>query len=517
MINKWHCIIVYLFFAVCGSLYCIEEKTLGLDTDTLLKSAGSQAGITRLDFIRSRPVLALSSKRNFDEINADRDMAISFTEKDASFFADSTGNYKVTVSPSLSVVDHRFSRIGSGAALFTGMSSGKTSPLNIEPKNSGALFSANKRMGDFSLEFWLHPFNLENSEEIVLWTANLQNIMIGEFQSIRCLSLKNKLEWSFKNFFISPDGKNSKDLVLRGLSAIVPKTWSHHIISFDSSSGVLEYIVNGKTEAIEYATNTGAEGGEVFLPVTGERGSFILGGTYSGLMDEFIIHKNSAASVKTQKYPDRGGRIETKAIGLGGNFGTVKKIEAAGGRTSILNAKINNEHRQNGRFRFSDDSEIQFFIRASNNPYQWDNPWQTVIPGADISTEIYGRYVQIAADFYPSANGETSPYLEELRIIYIPEDPPMPPANLVAVAMDEAVLLQWKNSPTQNTQGYLVYYGTSSDNFLQPIDAGKNNSIRIEGLKNGVLYYFRVAAYTQNTANTNIGEFSREARARPLK
>jgi hypothetical protein len=137
-------------------------------------------------------------------------------------------------------------------------------------------------------------------------------------------------------------------------------------------------------------------------------------------------------------------------------------------------------------------------------------------------------------DFYPSANGEASPYLEELRITYMPDEPPLPPALLTAVAMDGAVRLQWRNSPDKNAQGYLVFYGTISDDYfgeganlgISPIDVGKVNSINIEGLQNGVLYYFRVAAYSNNnTADTgtnyappfHTGEFSREVRARPLQ
>ena len=528
---KWHLVIFYLFFAVYGSLFGIGEKTLRLNADSILKTAESRTGITELAFIRSKPVLALSSSANSGDIIDDFDLALSFSQGD-SFLTDSAGNYSVTGSSSVTFADHRFARIGSGAALFSGLSSGRSAPLKIETKNSAALFSANKRMGDFSIEFWLNPFNLENSEEIVLWAANLQTVMNGEFQSINCSSLKNKLEWSFKNFFISPDGKNSVDLILRGISAVVPKTWSHHVIRFDSVTGMLEYLVNGKSEAIEYATNTRAEGGEVFLPVTGERGNFILGGSYSGLMDEFIIRKSFDNIVEIQKFPNRGGRLVTKAFDLGGGYGTVKKIDASGGRTSIKNAKINNEHRQDGRFRFSDDSEIQFFIRASNNPFRWDLPWQPVIPGSEIDTNIYGTYVQIAIDFYPSANGETSPYLEELRLVYIPDEPPLPPVQLTAIAMDGAVQLRWRNSPNQNAQGYLVYYGTSSDEYfgdaaalgISPIDAGKNNSITIDGLKNGVLYFFRVVAYSRRNPGDSVympqfhaGEFSREVRARPLQ
>jgi hypothetical protein len=77
--------------------------------------------------------------------------------------------------------------------------------------------------------------------------------------------------------------------------------------------------------------------------------------------------------------------------------------------------------------------------------------------------------------------------------------------------------------------GYLVYYGTEKDQYFctdalpgaSPIDAGMKNSLFIDGLKNGVLYYFRVSAYDRRNPGDSqafhAGEFSREVSARPLK
>jgi hypothetical protein len=171
---------------------------------------------------------------------------------------------------------------------------------------------------------------------------------------------------------------------------------------------------------------------------------------------------------------------------------------------------------------------MQFFIRASDNPYRMDEVvWRSFTPGADIPVEIQGRYVQLAIDFYPSADGETSPYLEELRIIYMPGEPPLPPQVVTATAVDGGVQLRWKNSPDTNTAGYLIYYSAARGEYFgedallggSPIDAGKRNSLFIDGLKNGTLYYFRIAAYDRRDNGPlgyHAGEFSREVTARPL-
>jgi hypothetical protein len=74
-----------------------------------------------------------------------------------------------------------------------------------------------------------------------------------------------------------------------------------------------------------------------------------------------------------------------------------------------------------------------------------------------------GRYVQIATEFFPSGDGETTPYLEELRLIYRPMEPPPPPVQLAAFARDGAVELTWRPVADSNLGGYLVYYGTSKE------------------------------------------------------
>jgi hypothetical protein len=89
-------------------------------------------------------------------------------------------------------------------------------------------------------------------------------------------------------------------------------------------------------------------------------------------------------------------------------------------------------------------------------------------------------------------------------------------------ARDGAVDLSWRPSPDSDVAGYLVYYGQSSGEYLgddailgaSPINAGRRTSIRIDGLENGRLYFFALAAYDNAM---HIGEFSQERAARPLR
>jgi hypothetical protein len=480
--------------------------------------------------LRPNPVLVLSSVQGGARL-ASADMTLSFDEGSPSRFGDSIGHYRVIPGSGLQAADRSWARSGDGAALFTGLAAQAPSapPLLIEAAGGNALFSPNSHIGDFSLEFWLYPKNMENGEQIFSYTAISDHN--SNYQRIQCAAGKNRLQWDFVNFFTSPDEKKHIDITLKGSAPVVPKTWSHHLIRFDARTGLLEYLVNGKTEAIEYAGSTGREGGEVYTPIAGAGGAFALGGRFSGLIDEFRICGNYAEQPVLQKYPSRGGRVETRAIDLGQGNSGILSIEAAGGRASIQNGRIMNRYGGSGNFSFSDDSAIQFFVRAADTPYRWAaEDWRPFIPGAELAASLRGRYVQIAADFYPSGDGETSPYLEEIRVIYRPDEPPLPPPALSAVSHDGAVELIWKSSPDLDTAGYLVYYGTARGEYfgesailgISPINAGKRTSLRIEGLENGVLYYFAVAAYDRGNIPgsgdpLHAGEFSREVSVRPLR
>jgi hypothetical protein len=533
--------ILYTFLFVSGSVHGVGEKTLSLGGAQSWKYASYRFGVTEVKSVRPYPVLVLSSadqpavvysaavgvSGNLLPLKSTLpDLSLSFDEKHAALFYDGAGHYSVTASPSVEAVERRFARAGTGAALFDA-DNPAGDPLVIKPQTTSALFSSGSRIKDFTIEFWLYPLNLDNGEHILSWAASGLVNKTYSVQRIICSTSKNRLQWSFDNFFISPKNSLPLKIEFSGDTHLIPKKWSHHLVRFDSVTGMIEYIVDGNSETIVYATATGRENSEVFTPVVGTGGAFILGGRYKGIMDEFKIHGVCAGRSSVQKYAVAGGRAETTHIDLGDMNTAVLRVEVTGGRTSLKGTKISNEFRENGRFRFSDDSEMCFFIRASENPWRFnEKKWTAFIPGSNLKEEIKGRYVQIAVDFYPSGDGETSPYLDEVRIVYQPNEPPLPPTNFTAVAVDGGVTLRWKKSPDASAAGYLVYYGSvrgelfGSDAALgpSPIDAGNVTSITINGLKNGTLYYFRAASYelTEALGEYNIGEFTREVTARPL-
>jgi hypothetical protein len=559
--NTFFSILLYAFFLISGSLYGLGEKTLIIGGDAGWEAAGTRRNVGELPSVRPLPVMALSSaarprgpENSSPYAGGTLDLSLSFDEGRPDRFVDRAGHYAVTPGGSVTAVAQHRARSGAGAAGFSSNGGGdiftvsvKEDPLVITPRNPEALLSGDRRFGDFTLEFWLNPFNMESGEQVFSWSSTKRAPQApkgepGEYaprlneekiQRIQCTVSRNRLQWNFQDFFTDPGARRHLNFSFTSISAVTPQVWSHHLIRFDSQTGLLEYLVNGRAENILYTTVTGREGAEVYTPLVGQGSRLILGGRYSGLMDEFRFYGSFLGEPALQRYPPSGGRMETRFLDLGEGNSEVLRINARGGRVSYSpGAGLQKRERVipgggfvGGReFDFPDDGAIRLFIRTSETPYPELNfPWRPFESGAELKN-LRGRYVQLAVEFYPSGDGETTPYLDELRVTYIPDGPPRPPSVITAIPLDGAVELSWNNSADKDTAGYLIYYGTSRGDFfgndailgVSPINAGKRNSVRIEGLSNGVLYYFAVSAYDRLNP-PHGGEFSREVSARPLR
>lgn len=495
-----------------------EEQSL------LIGGAAGWQDLGRLDRVgvvsgfRQHPALTLSSALARDDPGLD--LALSFDESTPGAFADQQGRYRIGVSPELGVAGPGQARHGGGAASFVAPDSrssvpGGTSvvplagPVVIQPLPD-ALFAAGRRLEDFSLEFWLFPANLENGEQLFSWTAARRSARKENLaQRIRSQVTRNRVEWTFLEFFASPDDSRRVAPDLSARTSLLPRVWSHHLIRFDASSGLLEYYMDGKLEDTAYATSSGREGAEVFTPLTGSGGTMILGGRYTGLMDEFRIYAKQVRDPGVMKYPLAGGRGISRVLDLGTTNAELLRLEA---RAALPG---------------DDGSTVRYFLRAADAPYAWkedDAGWVPVESGTPTGGRIRGRYAQVAVDLYPGNQGETSPLVDEIRVFYKPDLPPPPPVYVAVAAADQAVELSWRGVADQDLGGYLVYYGTGKGDYfgtdamlgVSPIDVGRRTSLRIDGLRNGTLYYFSIAAYDR--ADTpHIGEFSREVFARPLR
>jgi hypothetical protein len=509
--------LVLALVVAAAPVFALGETVLKFGGEAGWREFIGRDNLIEAEGLRPYKVLALGSVS--PSLEPALDMDITFDEGGAELYIDRTGHYSLQTARDVNSAAALWARFGNGAAVFSGGQGGGAdeAAVSITARRHDALFSAGGNIGDFSIEFWLYPVSMENGEEPFEWNAAERNGSWNS-QNISCYVSKNRLEWDFSNFFFAPAGERSVHARLVPSSPILPKNWSHHLIRFDAKTGLLEYLVNGVLEAVTYTTASGAEAGEVFLPIAGERGSFTLGKNFNGMMDGFRVWRRFVERPALHSFPGTG-RLQSAPIDMGAQNSAVLRVEASGGLYAPFAGRgfaSNGRTALNDGFRFPDGAEMRFFLRTSSSPYRWDEAeWLAFTPGQPVSM-ANGRYVQIAVQFYPGSGFETTPYLEKLSLVFKKNDPPSPPAFITAVPRNGTVELSWRPSRDKNAEGYLVYYGAASGDYseMRPVDAGKQTSVSIDGLTNGVLYYFSVSAYDKTMT---LGAYSKEVLARPLK
>jgi hypothetical protein len=468
-------------------------------------------------------------------LGADTDLLMHF---DGQAPADETGRWAVGAGRAFSV-DGAKAAIGRGAASFKGPSSA----LSLEP-GRGSLLERGSRFRDFTIEFWLYPASAENGEVILSWQSQRTQVAVSgaQAQSLVCAITGGRLSWVFQGFFEKPGAFGAggaagagtaaggraatggagaaagsaaaSRLELRASAPLVPRTWSHHLIRFDGDTGLLEYLVNGVTEATAYATSTGHEGrgADVYAPAIGAAAPLVLGADYSGLVDEFRVSRSFVSGPALAPYGRDPGLVLSPVADLGfGNsrLASVDVVSKTPGNTGI---------------------ELSYRISDEWVGWSLASPeWQPLRPGERLPETARGRYVQVRAELYPDGTGRVSPSLSSITLHYEADPPPPPPAKLIAIAHNGSVELVWSRVPEADVAGYLVYYGDAPGEYFgtaaaagpSPLDAGNVLSCTVTGLPNGSLVYFVVAAYDKAAPPGNpalrAGLFSMEAAARPLR
>lgn len=438
--------------------------------------------------------LILSTRKN--PVDADTDLYLDF---DDSMFTDQSENYSI-VRNSLLKVEADRARLGSGAALCNTAGQG----LTLTAK-TGSLFADGSTTGSFTIEFWLYPAVAENGSLILSWRSSRSENREPLYQYLRAAIFNNRLEWTFSNVWLNHTGRGI-DVTLAGSRNLVPRRWSLHSLSYSADSGLIEYRVDGVTEAIRYLTSTGSESGTVFQARFGPGAHLEIAPRFSGIIDEFRIVRRFSGipdieqrHTEMERFPSSGGTFRTRPVAVG-----------AVSAKAVSLAVLKDEPAETG---------TALWIRFGDNHHEWTDSepaWHPVPPDGRLPA-LRGRFFQLRGALYTDGRGMKTPVISRITLRIERDDPPLPPARLTARAQGGSVHLSWIPSIDFDTRGYLVYYGTRPGEYLSsgsPLDAGSARELVINGLENGRLYYFAVAAYDES-GSRHPGPLSREVFARP--
>ncbi len=505
-----------MLLTACARLLYAQQETISLgkeagwhdieETHSLMQKPGRQGF----------PDLTLGSSEYRPD--PDTDVLLHF---DSDPLRDAAGRW--TVVKSAVSTRTNVPRLGDGAGVF--MPGGAGAEFSVPPDS---LFGPGVAGGDFSIEFWLYAVGGQEENTLLYWkgarwapsggsgTASSGRSSQPLPQEVRIELNDRRLQFVFDNFFLSPDNR-PYSVTIRGVQGVIPRTWHHHLLRFDHTSGLMEYLVDGVPEAVTYVTSTGREGGSVYLPFPGELSQplIYLGKSFTGMLDEFRIEKRVVESPS----------LDVVADGRGVGVSRVFDLQYSQTRLAQINASYDTPGA----------TAVLFFYRVGNRSDGRnirDADWTPFMPGTDFlrgNRPIRGRYLQVRVELLPDGPHELSPRLEAIQIRYVPDLPPLPPARVTAQPGNGQVVLRWTAVPEPDVEGYLVFYGDRPGQYfgtdipagMSPIDVGKVTTVTLNGLTNGKLYYFSVSAYDKSRAagagGFHAGAFSSEVTARPLR
>ncbi len=390
---------------------------------------------------------------------------------------------------------------GSGSAVFTG--DGQF--FELDPSDSSAFAAGSSRLNDFSIEFWLNPARLSEGENIIQWTGAVSTGKNTFQQEILCGISGRNLFWEFNNIFLTPQLRGTF-FRLSSSRSLIPKRWHHHMVRYDSSTGLLEYLIDGIPEDIVYTTDIRQEEAEIYSPLIGSAkpSRFLIGRGYTGFIDELRI-TNQFSSPELNKYSMNSGTVVSDIIDIKNHDSRFYKIDS--------------EFNKEGK------TQIYYFYRISNKYFSPNSEypsWKQIETGEMLSPDVKGRYLQVMAELFPDGSGLVSPKLYKMSMSFERNLPPLPPLYISAEAGNESVIISWTPVTEHDIAGYKLYYGdkpgfyfgSGSASGPSPIDVGDRTSIEINGLINGKLYYFAVTSY-DNAELPQESVFSREISARP--
>lgn len=445
------------------------------------------------------------------QADEDTDLLVHFNDR----LRDEASRYRGPASAP--AVQRGFAALGGGSALFHG-----DNPLTLQA-SSEALFAPGRGWADFTLEFWLYPSNAEDGETILEWQGGRTSSGSFETQNFRVGIEGSHLVWTLQNLFAPSPALPAVTVRVAGVSTLIPRQWHHHLLRYRAATGLLEYLMDGKTEGLTHATPSGREDGKPWGLVIGPRttGEVVLGGRFNGALDELRLSRawieNPQRDRFVADFATRGTAI-SRIFDLRFPGSTVATVKAR--------ASLEGESRLIWSFRMAEALRYQWTFAGDTTkslvePTDEEDSWVRFTPGTDLSRLASGRYLQLRVDLLPSGTGTETPRINQITVETRPMPPPPTPAGLELIPGDSQVTVRWKPVLQGSPDGYLVFFGprpgqtqgTVSTQGTSPLQLGRVNEVVVSGLANDQIYYFSVAAYR----STAVSAVSPERSVRPQR
>ncbi len=438
-----------------------------------------------------RNLISYKIKENEKELNQYTDLIIHFNEQKKDNFKI-LGNYKISEAQYIPNVENKVYGIASANFSLT------HHLIKLLPKANSIFYSGSK-LNSFTISFWVYPQASYEGNELLSYYSPAYNKAKDkiEFTGFKIYLIGNSVYIKFENIFYLKGIPVSFSLDT-GITIDIVR-WQHLAFSYNSFNGKFICFKNNEKKGIFYFTDSGKEKGTLLdgLIPSELRTFLIIGKSFFGNIDEFVIEKKTCEEFDLTLYKKEGGYLLSKVIDLNYYSSNILKFETK----SIT----------------ENNTSLAIFYRIMEDFFDEDDqviPWKKYDQSSKV--KIVGRYLQWKVVFYPSYEGRHSPQLIDLILTVIPNYPPNPPINLKYKILDNSqVEISWNKNIEPDIIGYYVYYGTKSNFYIcndavegsSPVFTDKNSIILT--FKSETEYFVAIKA-VDNAYYPQRSEFSEE-------
>ena len=475
--------------------------------------------------------MELTLARGGETQDAKTDLLAHF---DHGLLDDSSGHY--FVSGPASVASRVFSHIGDGSAVFHGRT-----PI-VYTAGQNALWGPHQVWGSFTIEFWLYPTEGDDGETILQWQGTRTSSGPEQGQLFRVTFEDSHLVWTFQNLFAPSPSAPAVTVRLSGVSTLIPDQWHHHMIRYDANTGLLEYLVDGVSEAVTYVTPSKTQDGSPYTIMTGRSsGQLLVGPRYTGALDELRVERAWVETPQLNRYsPTSGGGARGIAVSrifdLGLPDSQVRAIHINYRNVGASQAVFS--YRMANAIRYQWQPGGPTLKSLASSPATEESSWFRFDPQQPLLSQApggklpQGRFLQLRIELLPSGTNDESPHIQRLVVDYQKNLPPPPPEAVFLTPGNGQLKVSWRPVMKGQVDGYVLFFGTSPGEYFgtsaaqgsSPLDVGNVTSYTLTGLINEQVYYVAVAAYqkiprpdTPGTYERHLSRNSREVYARPQR
>ena len=159
------------------------------------------------------------------------------------------------------------------------------------------------RWEDFSFELWVYPLLLGDGEVVLDWkgaalrcgrAARRRGCIARTApvpQGLQAALRDRRLQWVFRNLFAAPEGERVEQVVLPGLTPLVPREWHHHLVRFDAGRACWSTWWTGCRRRWSMSPPPAGPGARSACPRSGRRGPArcTVAESFTGFLDELRL------------------------------------------------------------------------------------------------------------------------------------------------------------------------------------------------------------------------------------